>query len=555
MSKTESVLFKLGADVSGLTKGLAQGRAGMKDLEKGADGLATKLVGLAGILGVGIGFGAAAGEALQFADAVVKVAVQTGMTTDSVQRLAFFATQTGSTLEAVTGTVGKMQENLVKAADGTDKQADAFARLKINTETFFQLQPDEQLMAVAQGLENIHDPAEKASVAVAALGKSGKDSIPMLHEMATKGAELNAQFERMGGPMSEASIKALDAIGDNASAAGQSVRNFAGEILALAAPAIIGAMEGITTFFAALRHGIAGGSNELANMTGKIDDAAASLASFKANNPFPDMFAQKYIANAEKELALLKDKEKAIMANIDAEAKAKFDAAKAKVDDPAQELADIIVHGGEKRKVKAEQLTLDQELEITMAEDKAKMLMQINKDAHEYITNMERGEAQKRLDFSNQSMQDQATNVFGELAGITAGVAQHNRALFNINKVAGIANAIISMHTGVTKSLAAYPMPLAGIMAAVHAAAGLAQVAAIKSTSFQGGGSGAAPSNATAVPTPTTPAGGGQGASGGGQVLRMEGLDPSELYSGKMVRSLAEKLAEHQKDGGVVLFS
>lgn len=91
--------------------------------------------------------------------------------------------------------------------------------------------------------------------------------------------------------------------------------------------------------------------------------------------------------------------------------------------------------------------------------------------------------------FQRQSYKNQTKQVFGELANMTAGVAQHNRTLFEINKASGIANAIINTYEGVTKTLSKYPQPLAGALAAAHLAAGLAQVQSIKSTSFGSKGS------------------------------------------------------------------
>jgi hypothetical protein len=104
--------------------------------------------------------------------------------------------------------------------------------------------------------------------------------------------------------------------------------------------------------------------------------------------------------------------------------------------------------------------------------------------------------------FTAMSWKSQADTVFSEMANITAGVAQHNKAMFQVNKVAGIANAIISTHEGVAKTLSKYPWPLAGAMAAVHLAAGMARVSAIASTSYGGGGKGSAPSIAGTTPAP-----------------------------------------------------
>ncbi len=98
----------------------------------------------------------------------------------------------------------------------------------------------------------------------------------------------------------------------------------------------------------------------------------------------------------------------------------------------------------------------------------------------------------ERQKFAAQSATQQTSQVLGELTSLTAGVAQRNKTLFKINKAAAIANATINTFQGVTKTLSAYPMPIAAILAAAHLAAGLAQVQAISSASFGGGG--AAPS-------------------------------------------------------------
>lgn len=84
--------------------------------------------------------------------------------------------------------------------------------------------------------------------------------------------------------------------------------------------------------------------------------------------------------------------------------------------------------------------------------------------------------------------------MLGEIAALTAGVAQNNKTLFKINKVAAIANAVIGAYEGISRTLAAYPYPINIGMAALHAAAAFAQVQAIRSTSFGGTGGGTTPS-------------------------------------------------------------
>ena len=73
---------------------------------------------------------------------------------------------------------------------------------------------------------------------------------------------------------------------------------------------------------------------------------------------------------------------------------------------------------------------------------------------------------------------------------MTAGIASHSRAAFNINKVAGIGTAIMNTFKGVSGVLAEFPGPVGWALAATQAALGVAQVSAIRSTQFGGGGGG-----------------------------------------------------------------
>jgi len=134
-------------------------------------------------------------------------------------------------------------------------------------------------------------------------------------------------------------------------------------------------------------------------------------------------------------------------------------------------------------------------------EQRYQELLEQNRLDHEKkLTDITKKGLSERSKFQALSTREQTSQVLGELVTLTAGVAQHNKALFRINKVAGIAQAIVNTHRGVSETLAAYPQPLAGILAAGHLAAGVAQVSAIKATSYGGGGGvGSIPSSAGTV--------------------------------------------------------
>ena len=124
---------------------------------------------------------------------------------------------------------------------------------------------------------------------------------------------------------------------------------------------------------------------------------------------------------------------------------------------------------------------------------KRELELQLQKD----LTDISNKGLSDRLKFQQLSNKEKAKDIFGNLAQITAGVANQNKALFRLNQVAAIANATINTAEGISKAWSFGPI-LGPIFAAVVGAAGAAQIAAIASTSF---GSGTTPSLAGSTPT------------------------------------------------------
>lgn len=151
--------------------------------------------------------------------------------------------------------------------------------------------------------------------------------------------------------------------------------------------------------------------------------------------------------------------------------------------------------------------------------------------------------------FTESSFRSQVQTVSGHLADMTAGVARENKAMFNLNKAAGISNAIVSAYEGISLTMSKYPYPLNVGMAAAHAAAAFAQVNAIRSQSF-GGGGGSAPSLAGGTPaTPVTPVQGGvPGGSEAGSdiVFQLRG----QSFGPDAIAEIARGLGDFITDGG-----
>lgn len=95
----------------------------------------------------------------------------------------------------------------------------------------------------------------------------------------------------------------------------------------------------------------------------------------------------------------------------------------------------------------------------------------------------------KRRDLDELSNRQKFAATVGMFKKLTSAGAQHSKALFNLNKVAAIADTVISTRTGAMKAYKDWGWPLGAVFAGLIIAAGAANIAAIKSQSFSGSGS------------------------------------------------------------------
>lgn len=578
-SNVEAILLRLGLDASGFTKGTREARQELGYFQEKAKDLKGELLGLASQAAAGIGLAVLTREALEFAESVTRVHEQTGLSIESIQYLRLAADQTGTSVDSLAGLVQKMQRQLVEASNGNEKVARGFADLNVNVTELRALAPEDQLFEIAKAISEIHDPAERSAAAVAAFGKSGGEAVPQLLALVEQQDALNAAFERTGGAVSADAIAKVEGLGDAVGEAKTAVVSLATELVGVVAPAFVSFLQTVTETVAGLRLLDGEGSDALVNLDAKIRGARTQLElmiaaqergdvawegvgiekAILAQDRLLDSLQREYdtrlklgaqgamngrqmVANAE----ALNQLEQETIANLTASLSAQQSIRDA--------FADIRF---EKEK---EALSLLDEIrnEAAIREHEREAEMQkkrvaIRKMTEEEINAVIAESQAQRGEVNTSSWSSEVTTALGALEQMTTGVARHSRAMFELNKAASIANAIINTSQGVTKALAEYPPPLSFVMAAAQAAAGAAQVQAIASTKF---GSKTAPSQAAQPVTPTAPVGGAKGGGGGGQaqVMHVQGLDPGKIFSGSMVRSLAERLNEHVRDGGRVEF-
>lgn len=174
-----------------------------------------------------------------------------------------------------------------------------------------------------------------------------------------------------------------------------------------------------------------------------------------------------------------------------------------------------------------EQINLDKTIDFKALRE------QIEAEHQEKLTEIERKGLRTRQQIEAASLRQKASAVFGQLAQMTAGVSQHSKELFAINKAAAIANTALNIPESMSDAYKwgnKFGGPALGAaFAATAGAVQAAQIAAIASTSF-GGGGGAAPSlaGATAAP-PVSDVGGGGGGESRGLDINIGGIGDSGI--------------------------
>jgi hypothetical protein len=157
--------------------------------------------------------------------------------------------------------------------------------------------------------------------------------------------------------------------------------------------------------------------------------------------------------------------------------------------------------------------------------------------------------------FNDMSWQDQAKTVAGAMAQQLTSVNTNSKAMFNIQKAASMAQAIMDTYAGANRALKDYPAPYSYAVAGATMAAGLARVSAIRSQSFGGamaagataGGGGASVTSGMNTTGATAPA--------QNQTITISGVSGDSLFGGDSVRALIDKLIDAQRNGAKIVLA
>jgi lambda family phage tail tape measure protein len=174
--------------------------------------------------------------------------IKTGVAASALFAIGNAAEVAGVDMDTLGKGLGKLNINLVKAAEGNEDLARKFKRLGVDVkDANGQVVPaDKALKQIADRFADMPDGAQKAAAAVALFGKSGADLIPLLNEGA-------AGLERFKSKLTpgefEQFTKRSDQFGESLTELGVRSKSFGLELTAALLPALQSILEVFSDLF------------------------------------------------------------------------------------------------------------------------------------------------------------------------------------------------------------------------------------------------------------------------------------------------------------------
>lgn len=125
--------------------------------------------------------GAAALGTLRWADSIAEMAQRTSLTTTQVQQLSKMADKNGSSFGQMAALI---QASEAKLTSHNKKAEEAVKLMGMAPAALLKLDPLERLRAIAKGLSDIEDPAQRSAAEVAILGMKTDAAAPALRALA-----------------------------------------------------------------------------------------------------------------------------------------------------------------------------------------------------------------------------------------------------------------------------------------------------------------------------------------------------------------------------------
>ena len=449
-----------------------------------AKGVATATAAATAAIGA---MGYALSKQVQKVDDLAKTANKLGTTVETLQQLQYAADISGVSANTLNMAMQRLTRRVSEASMGFGEAKGALKELGINAAQLNKLPLDKKMEVLADAFDGVATDGDRVRLAMKLFDSEGVALVNTLNLGSDGLREMAAEAQSLGLSISQVDAQRFEKMQDDITrmktAAGAAATTFTTELL----PVIEGIFTGfgdagfgadnfrkaaisaahkvikVYGFFLDTLHNL-----EIAYTVLRSVGLTASDVVINTLNSVMQSFISTYNTIAE-------------FLNMPT------------IDNPMAEFAtDVRVAAAEAR------IALRELRDEPMPSDKIQEYLDNYKSAADDIVDANEeiiGSVQKLTFFEKMralGQQHQAKIAEGEMtakidgfAKQTAAIAEHSKKGFAIDKGVRIAQAIMNTYQGATLALASYPGPVGIAMAAATVAAGMANVATIKSQKFQ----------------------------------------------------------------------
>lgn len=193
-----------------------------------------------------------------------------GISYQQLTQLQMAAGLAGVSTESLAKAFTKAQVTITKAAGGGKEAVAALSSIGLSAGDFQGLSSSEQFTLIANAINGITDPAQRAAAAVAIFGKSGAELLPAFRELGGNLQSSQELLSKFGGGLTTLDVTNINTLGDTFQLAGKAVEIVSQKLLAQLAPALTEATTKFIDFLAGLD--ITQIATTAANVLGTIGD-------------------------------------------------------------------------------------------------------------------------------------------------------------------------------------------------------------------------------------------------------------------------------------------
>lgn len=197
---------------------------GMKgSISEKLSGISTAAGGILTGMGAAI-TGTLTGLTMKFVDLGSELAdtsARTGVSAESLSELKFALEQSGTSLDVFEVGLKKMalgfatvREQAASGKEATSGYGGALQQIGVDVAALQSMNPEQQFLAIANGLAGVTDHSTQAALATELFGKAGIDMLPFINEGSAGIEQLRQQAEALGLTMTDESASQAEAFGD-----------------------------------------------------------------------------------------------------------------------------------------------------------------------------------------------------------------------------------------------------------------------------------------------------------------------------------------------------